>query len=283
MRGKVSFHAEQVIICPRDMPIFPEEFIMLLRVAGAQLSVSTQVAENVQGLYRAVDFAAAAGADILLTPEGSLSGYTHVFNQREVAAALEEVTARARQAGVGLALGTCFVEPSDGRCYNQLRFYKKDGAYLGFHSKTLTCSTMIPPYEGESCHYSVKPLQVFDFDGIPIAGLICNDMWANPGCTPLPDPHLSFQLGRMGALVIFHAVNGGRDGSELCKVVWRYHESNLLLRAMTSRLWVVTVDNSAPPHLLCSAPSGVITPEGVWACQAEPLGEQFYSYTIELD
>ena len=30
----------------------------------------------------------------------------------------------------------------------------------------------------------------------------------------MPDPHLTQQLARMGARVVFHAVNGGRDGGE---------------------------------------------------------------------
>ena len=34
-------------------------------------------------------------------------------------------------------LGTCFVEAADGHCYNQIRFYRADGEFLGFHSKTL--------------------------------------------------------------------------------------------------------------------------------------------------
>lgn len=48
-----------------------------------------------------------------------------------------EVTPAAAGKNLGLALGTCYFE-GDGRCYNQVRFYTGDGAYLGFHSKTLT-------------------------------------------------------------------------------------------------------------------------------------------------
>ena len=52
---------------------------MELRVALAQLAVTEDVEANVAAIERAVEFAAAEGADILLTPEGSLSGYTHLF------------------------------------------------------------------------------------------------------------------------------------------------------------------------------------------------------------
>ncbi len=52
-----------------------------IRVAGAQLAVSRDIGRNVDSITRALDFAAAEGADILLTPEGSLSGYTPHFDR----------------------------------------------------------------------------------------------------------------------------------------------------------------------------------------------------------
>jgi hypothetical protein len=107
-------------------------------------------------------------------------------------------------------------------------------------------------------------------------------MWANPGCTPVPDPHLTQQLSRHGARVIFHAVNGGRNGSENSKVAWWYHESNLRMRAQAGKLWILTVDSAEPATLPCSAPGGVINPAGEWAARTSPQGEAFFAYTIEL-
>ena len=105
---------------------------MRLRVAGAQLPVTSDIGFNVEAIYRAIDFAEDAAADILLTPEGSLSGFTHDFDAGIVESSLVRVTSRAREAHLGLALGTCYVEPEDGLCYNQIRFYGPDGGYLGF-------------------------------------------------------------------------------------------------------------------------------------------------------
>jgi predicted amidohydrolase len=253
---------------------------MQIRVAGAQLPVTKDIGANVVQIARAIEYAADEKADILLTPEGSLSGYTHEFDASAVREALARVIAIAREAGVGLALGTCFVEPDDGKCYNQIRFYTPEGLYLGFHSKTLTCGTWDDPPQGEIRHYAVRPLRTFDFRGLTIGGLICNDLWANPSCTPMPDPHLTQQLARMGARVIFHAVNGGRDGSEWSDVAWQYHESNLRMRARAGRLWIVTVDSCYPLELRCSAPSGVINPDGQWVCRAESQGVQYFVHTI---
>ena len=147
-------------------------------------------------------------------------------------------------------LAPCFIEPDDGKCYDQLRFYSATGEYLGFHSKILTCGTLTDPAEGEINDYAVRPLQFFDYPDVRVGGLVCNDLWANPGCTPMPDPHLTQQLSRMGARIIFHAVNGGRDGSVWSELAWQYHEANLRMRAHAGSVWIVTVDNCFPLNLL---------------------------------
>ena len=200
-----------------------------------------------------------------------------------MAGALEDVTAQARAKDIGLALGTCFLE-QDGLCYNQLRFYRPDGKYLGFHSKTLRCGTLEATPRGEINNYAVAALQIFNWrPGIKIGGLICNDLWANPSCTPVPDPHLSQQLADMGASIIFHAVNGGRNGSSWSELSWQYHESNLRMRARAGNIWIVTVDNASPEDLPCSAPSGAIDPAGDFVLRTKSKGAQFFVQTLTLD
>jgi len=265
-----------------DLPVAKESAMTSIRVAGAQIPETKDIEANIAAIERAIDYAVQQKADILLTPEGSLSGYTHKFDTKAAEAALQRVTAKAKKAGLGLALGTCFIEPDDGKCYNQLRFYAPDGKYLGFHNKTLTCGSWDDPPKGEINVYAVRPLKTYKFNDITIGGLICNDMWANPQCTPRPDTHLSQQLSRMGAKIIFQAVNGGRSKSKWSDVNWNYHESNMRMRARAGKMWIVVVDNCYPADTRCSCPSGVINPEGNWVCRAESKGEQFFAYTIEL-
>ena len=255
-----------------------------LRVATAQISVTRDIALNVKTINRAIDVAIAEKADILLTPEGSLSGYTPQFDQSQVEGALKKIVAKASSSGLALALGTCFVEADDGKCYNQIRFYDGDGTFRGFHNKILRCGTMTHPSKGEIKHFAARPLRTFQLKGITVGGLICNDMWANPQCTPMPDPHLSQKLSEMGARIIFQAINGGRNGSDWSRnVYWPFHETNLRLRARTGKLWIVTADNCHPTNIPCSAPSGVLKPDGQWAVQAPKQGEHIVTYTIELD
>lgn len=260
-----------------------ERAAMELRVAGAQIPVTQDVEANIAAIERGIEFASEERADILLTPEGSLSGYTHKFDVSAVRKGLDIVTSKASKSGVGLALGTCYVEEADDKCFDQLRFYLPNGKYLGFHSKTLRCGSLADPLEGEINHYALSEIRTFEFKGVTIAGLICNDMWAYPLCTPEPDPHLSQRLAGMGAKVIFHAVNGERNGGEWSrKVAWPYMESNLRVRARAAGIWIVTVDSSYPLNIPCAAPSGVIDTEGIWRCHTTPQGEQSFVYTISL-
>lgn len=255
---------------------------MQLRVAAIQMPVTLDISANARYIEDGIKWAHNENADILLTPEGSLSGYTHEFDQTRVGKALDRVTTLASKLNVGLALGTCFIEPDDKKCYNQIRFYDALGDYLGFHSKTLSTGTMTDPPVGEVNHYAVRPLQTYQHMGVTIGGLICNDLWANPVCTPMPDTHLTHQLKNQGAQIVLHAVNGGRSTAEWSDVNWEYHSSNLRMRARASKIWIVTVDSSEPVDVRCSAPSGVIDPDGIWQCQAKDTGNDRFVYTIEL-
>ena len=245
------------------------------------MQVSDDVARNTAAIGAAIRRAAAEGADILLTPEGSLSGYTPHFDRAEVTDGVREVTALARELRVGLALGTCFTEADDST-YNQLRFYsprrlprlpQQDPALR--HDGRAAC--------GGDRRLRLGDLRTFEFAGIRVGGLICNDLWANPGCTPMPDPHLTQQLARMGARVIFHAVNGGRDGSEWSRgglALPRGQPAHARRRraACGSSPWT-----TAAPHPMSRAPrQRRDRPAGNWACRTDPQGEQFFTHTIEV-
>lgn len=246
------------------------------------MPVSDDVGANVGHIIGAIAAVQADGAQILVTPEGALSGYRPTFDRVEVVTALREVTDAAREAGVGLALGTCFDEV-DGKTYNELRFSKRNGEHIGTHSKILRCGSMGPSPTGEIDDYETMPLRTFDLDGVVVGGLICNDLWANPMCTPQPDPHLSQQLAAHGARIIVHAVNGGRDGGAWSRQVdWPFHEANLRMRARAAEVWIVTVDSCWPPDVPCSSPSGVIGPDGEWAIRTNDIGPQFFAWTIPL-
>ena len=65
--------------------------IMKLCIAGAQIPVTENVKINLETINRAIDYAINKKADVLLTPEGSLSGYTHKFDQKQVSDLLKTI------------------------------------------------------------------------------------------------------------------------------------------------------------------------------------------------
>jgi len=81
---------------------------MNLRIAGAQIPVFEELDRNFNTIMYAVNYAAEQKADILLTPEGALSGYHNRFSQVETEKALGELVCAAKAKKLGLAIGTCF-------------------------------------------------------------------------------------------------------------------------------------------------------------------------------
>lgn len=254
-----------------------------LRVAGAQMAVTRNIATNLATILRAISFAAGQKADVLVTPEGSLSGYTSSFDPAATDRALDEVRQRARQANLALVLGTCFAG-TDGARYDAQRFFDRAGNDLGFHAKILLCRWMADPRrQGEVDTFKTAPLRTFALEGLTVGGLICNDMWANPEWTPMPDPYLARQLGALGARVLFLSVNSGQDEGEALALHRAFHESNLRLRTRSARLWVV-VANAADPdgRREANCHSGVLDPDGNWVIQADPKGERFFVQDVTV-
>jgi len=259
-----------------------------LRVAGLQMLVAEHdVAANEQAIHRAIDRSAAEGAEFLLTPESGLSGYHVEFDQQVVAGAVERLREHARQAGVGLLLGTGYREQlkdANGAddetdvCYNQVRVYAPDGAYLGFHAKILLTSPIRRPGTGEMRSYLVGALRTFRWKGVCFGILICNDLWATPGATVMPNPYLAWRLREMGAQVIFHAVNTA--GTPL--FFRSYHESNESLWAGALGVPIVSTNAANLDLAPTNCRSGVWGIDGHRRCVASDTGEQFFSCEIEL-
>ncbi len=250
----------------------------------AQVAVVRDIAKNVETLTRAIEYAVREKADVLVTPEGSLSGYTPDFRAAATQQALEKVLQRARAAKLALVLGTCF-EAQDGQRYDAQQFYDSEGGYLGFHAKILLCRRMADPAaKGEIDAFQTRPLRAFNLFGLTVGGLVCNDMWANPEWTPMDDPHLSQRLKEMGARVIFLSANTGGGTGENLTLNRAYHETNLRLRARTGKLWIVVANAADSTNNEASyCPSGVLAPDGTWAATVPPHGEQLFVHTFEID
>jgi len=246
---------------------------MEVRVAGVQMVVSSDLGANLPRILSYIAEVAEDGADLVLFPEMSLSGYHGTYDFDAVKRALADVRAAARKHKIAVIVGTGWRE--NGESYIQNRVYDSDGALLGTHEKMVP--TGVDGTSGDRAFCAPgKELRTFLWKGITCGSLICNDLWVTPGCGPHPDPRLAYQLGQKGARIIFHAVNSGCGQRHL-----PYHESNLGLRAEESKVYIVTA-NAANMDRPINCSSGVMAPSGEWYTKLDRQGEGRYVATVSI-
>lgn len=246
-------------------------------LSGLQMDVTNNIKDNKEQILAAIGKAFHEGANFLVTPEGSLSGYTSNFNQAEVASALEEIKSAAVKMKVGLMLGTCYKELIKGAefCYNQVRVYSPEGKFMGAYSKILRCSNMDLPGTGEMVDYVEGELKTFSWNGLQFGILICNDLWASPGYTTTPNPYLAWKLKQMGAQFLVHCINSG--------TVQKYrpfHESSAELWALSMKIPILEV-NAAQKNEKINAQSGLIDSNGERSLRVPDSGSQFFTARIQ--
>lgn len=238
----------------------------VIRVSGVQMRVSHKLEENLEKILRFIEV---SDADFIVFPEMSLTGYHGDFSERATEAAWAKIAAACRQAYVTALIGTG-VRTADA-VYIQTRIYTDEGKLLGTHEK------LVPTQDDRKFCRPGEELRLFRHMGVAFGCLICNDLWVTPGCGPYPDPRLAYQLGHRGAHIIFHAINSGCAPEYI-----PYHESNLMLRARESGVYIVTA-NAADPNGPVNARTGVMSPKGEWIAQCPRTGEHLYACDIEVE
>ncbi len=237
-----------------------------VRVTGVQMAVAPTKKEN---LPRILEYIKNSDCDFMLFPEMSLTGYNNDFSDSRTEEAWLQIAEACRQYYVTAIIGGG--TRADGHAHIQSRIYTDEGDLLGTHEK------LVPTAEDREWCRPGHELNVFEHKDVTFGCLICNDLWVTPGCGPYPDTRLSYQLGQKGAQIIFHSINSGASPIHL-----PFHKSNLRLRALESKLYIVTA-NAALSGQEINAPSGVVSPEGEWLVRAPLDGEHCYSYDIEFD
>lgn len=249
-----------------------------LRIAGLQMDVSNNIKENEATIIRNLNNLKDQNVDFLITPEGSLSGYTSKFDGIELRESLSRVQEVARDLNIGLILGTCFKEVISGKeyCYNQARVYLPDGTFIGAYSKILTCSPLDNPGTGEIMEYVQGCVKTFSANEVEFGILICNDLWATPGYTTTPNPYLPWKMQEAGAKVIIHIINSGTD-----LTYKNFHEASVELWAKTLKIPIIEI-NAAHGVREINARSGIIDPEGKRTITLESKGEQMFIYSLGI-
>lgn len=260
-----------------------------IRYAGAQIPCTDDLNRNIEEIKKAITWASDNNVDYILTPEGSLSGYFpgfETYNGRtldDLYAAEKEVVEYAINLGVGLCLGTMWCEDdtrfTEGyRRENQIRFYSKDGLFLGSTNKHYA----IPEYDGTAASDDINI--IYMPEKIKAAGLLCNDFWGGSlegGNLPI---HVAEHLG---AHIIFHATNGYRgEKTHYDEITNIWHEGNLRMVSYSTGIPIITVDNcymmdGKEYHGPTSSTSGILL-NGIWQVKAPRTGTQYFYYDINL-
>ena len=239
------------------------------RICGVQMAVSDKLDDN---LSRILETIQSHDCDYMLFPEMCLTGNHGGFSDKAARGAWNAIAEACRQACVCAIFGTGRIR--DDRRHNQARIYDDNGELVGTHEK------LVPTLHDRKWCEPGEKLRTFEHRGINFGVLIGNDLWVTPGLGPYPDPRLSLQLGERGVQVIFHLADTGVDDGT--HHLFRYHTSNLALRAMESKAHIVTA-NTTYRGGLNNSPSGVMDPTGEWLTELPREGEGVYSIDLNLD
>jgi predicted amidohydrolase len=244
-----------------------------IRVAGIQMLVSSELEANLPKILAQIAIAADDGSEIVLFPEMSLSGYHGKYDFDAVQKAVDEIRATLQKVSVAAIVSTGWRQ--DGEAFIQQRAYDNAGELLGTHEKMLP--TGIDGKTGDRAFcVPGRELRTFTWHGVACGMLICNDMWMTPGCGPHHDSRLMYQLGKMGAQIVFHSIHSGPGIRHI-----PYHESNISLRAEENKVHVCAA-NAAHQRRGINCSSGVVTPNGEWITRLNRVGEGRYHATLAV-
>jgi predicted amidohydrolase len=244
----------------------------LVRIALAQVDCALgDLEQNLARTREVLERARAEGADIVVFPELSLSGYSvgRVSEDISLEAVDDQIARRlGDDAGLGVVVG--FVEAGRLHTYNSAA-YIDGGVLIHVHRKLY-----LPTYGAydERKHFSPgQAMRAFDTDFGPMAVLICNDVW---------QPALPFIAVQDGARVIIVPANsarnrfpGGTDMQREWRDINRFHARML-------ESYVVFVNRvGSEGELEFWGGSHVVDPWGEIVAEA-PLDEPAL-ITVELD
>ncbi len=233
-------------------------------VSVAQLEVTTDIAANLAALRTIVG--RCGGSDLLVLPEGVLSGYDHdpAFLDRIDRLALEAAIAEAQQlveaAAIVLVAGTCL--PRDGRWYNCALGFSPDGRRFLYDKVNLA--------QHERQVYAMGgALDVWSM--FSAKGEVCVGAQL---CREIRFPGQWRHLARAGAEVFAFLSNAVGDAT--LSPVWRSH---LISRAAENQRYVLAANNAHPAQ---KCPTMIVHPSGAVLAEVSSPELEILTATIDL-
>jgi len=264
-----------------------------IRIAGAQIPVGLDIERNKNEIIKALDWAKENEVDLLVTPEGSLSGYiTSKWWEKidELTDSLKEIEDHQKKLGIELHLGTCFQETEETGIINrnEIRSYNKDGNLFQVTIKSYGIAF-------ERCvNKHGQPLYTWPlpYEDRPtsVTALICNDMW---GCVEQDGEPINQVLVNANLDLLIHSTNGVKFNPEdiRYKAFDAYHNGFLCMTALKALTPIITVDSCVPwdwdgdeskvDVCITSSQSGVVDFSG-WQTDVPRFGRHYFYYDLNV-
>jgi predicted amidohydrolase len=235
------------------------------RIALANLGYPETPDESVAAARRAIEAAGAQKADVICFPECYVPGYRGLGymppppDQAFLEWAWSEIAAAARQANVGVVLGTERVTP--GGLVMAALVIRRDGTVAGFQEKE-----QIDPSEEGNYVLGSGGRQLFRSEPLTFGVSICHEGFRYPETVRWP--------ARRGAQVVFHPHFHPTTGdsyrpSTFADPANSFHEKAALCRAAENTIYYATVNYATDGSPTTSA---VIRPDGTVQA-VQPYGQ----------
>jgi len=212
-----------------------------LKIAAAQFPVSKNIQSNARHMLRLMDKAKTQEVDVILFPEGALSGYAPAHNLRFdeefwnfLARFTEQIAENAKALKLWVVYGT--VRKNEGRSpFNSLAVLDSEGEFAGHYDKNRL-------YKNENAIFTAGEKSLtLNIKGYKCGFLICYD-----NCFP----ELYSHYRREGVKLLFHAFfNAGNTQNSNMQ---RMMEANTVVRAADNGMTIV-VSNSSESYSPLSA------------------------------
>jgi predicted amidohydrolase len=253
-----------------------------LRLGGAQIPCTTNLAKNIETIKAAIDWAADNEVDYIITPEAALTGYITNFDTingrtfEDVRAAEQELIEYVKEKQTGLILGTMWID-DDGTRRNQQRYYNLAGTLIGTVCKTypVDFEAVVAPTELQFVMLHIPHTTTL----VKTLGMICNDLWGrgyNYDC-------IANRARLAGAELIIHSTNAMRGANSLeDDVLNDWSNANLRFMSWATVKAIVTVDNSIKHdgtdwNGYTASESGVVM-QGTWRTEVPRKGTQYFHH-----
>lgn len=239
-----------------------------LRVAAVQMKFRNSIRKNVEFIVDSLSLAARDGADAVLFPECSVTGYRCEFDRldpRDIDAALANISEAGRRVNCNVLVGSPVFRKR--KWLNALLVFDRTG-------RERFCYSKIHLTEHDTRFFAPgNSLAYFHLDGIPCTAIICHER-RYPELVRIPV--------MMGAQIVFHP-NAGLDRWSVTRAK-RGGRDGISVRAFENQVFYVFANSVGPqgPGLWSAGDSKIIAPDSSVLALANNRDETIVQATLDL-